>query len=670
MKRLHFFLILFFVPIFLFAQKNETVGFRSSNDLDRLIPGLIKKANIPGLAIAVFEQDKVVYHNAAGLSSLDTQVPVDDQTVFSAASLSKPVFAYAVLQLVEEGHLDLDKPLFQYMEYEDAAHDERYQKITARMVLSHQSGFPNWRQGQLNLLFTPGAKFQYSGEGFVYLMKVVETITGQAINEFMTQRVFKPLEMNRSSYVWEDKFKDNYAIPHDETGVTQAKQKYEAGNTAYSLQTTALDYSKFMRAVINYQGLKKATVNQMLRPQIAVDGDINAIGSVSWGLGFGLQLTEAGPAFWHWGDNGTFKCFVIAFEKSRTGVVYFTNGSNGLNIAEPLLKAAIGGSYPAIDWIDYPSYDSAPTRLLTRILESDDFDQAIAPYLAPNKLHQDTTRINEQAMNRLGYQLLRKHRLIAARRIFEMNINAYPNSSNVYDSYAEACLRGGDQTKAREFYAKAHAMNPDNELAEKIATHLDGGYLEGNAHFELSNYSNACHISLAGEFNDWNSLSLPLVRRDGRWICNIPLEEGVYEYKFVVDGVWIPDPANPRTTGESHNSVIEIGTAPQTGFEQFTLADLHRQRASSDRRYLPFLNRASLRCGIYSLPAGGEDEQSPHELDEVYYVLNGKAKFTVDGKTSEVKPGDILFVAAKAKHRFHDIEEDLDLLVFFSMMKR
>lgn len=668
MKKNHLFWLLFLIPYLLVAQNSNVVTYHAEKNLDQLIPGLMKKAIIPGLSIAIFEKDQVVYHNALGLSSVDTQEPVNDETIFSAASLSKPVFAYAVHQLVEEGRFDLDKPLYQYFPYEDAAHDERYQKITARMVLSHSSGFPNWRRGQLNLLFDPGQKFQYSGEGFVYLMKVIEKLSGQPINDFMTERVFQPLGMNRSSYIWKTSFEDNYAIPHNESGQTRLKPKNEKGNTAYSLETTALDYSKFMLAMLNNKGLKSTTINQMLRPQTEVEGKSNAVGSVCWGLGFGLQLTEAGPAFWHWGDNGTFKCFVIAFEKPKTGLVYFTNSSNGLSIAEPLLKAGIGGSYPAISWIDYPSYDSGSTLLLNRILEGH-FDQAIQPFLAANKLHQDTSRINEQAMNRLGYQLLQRNKINAAKRIFAMNIKAYPKSANVYDSYAESCLRNGNQKEAQEYYTEAHKLDSSYEFAQQIAAHLNGGFLEGNTSFELNGYSNAKHIGLAGSFNDWNDLTLPMVRQNGRWICNIPLEDGTYEYKFVVDGVWIPDPSNPKTRGENHNSVIKIGTTTSANYEQFPIADLQSKRVDTGQRYLPFLNRSTLNCGIYALPAGSKDEQSPHELDEVYYVLSGKAKFTVEDKVSEVKAGDILFVAAKAKHHFHDITADLELLVFFSAAK-
>ena len=98
----------------------------------------------------------------------------------------------------------------------------------------------------------------------------------------------------------------------------------------------------------------------------------------------------------------------------------------------------------------------------------------------------------------------------------------------------------------------------------------------------------------------------------------------------------------------------------------FQMAELEKQRAEKDQAYLSFLNRDSLSCGVYFLPKGGKDNQQPHKLDEVYYVKSGKGKLHVDGEDFDASPGDVLFVAAHAKHYFHSIEEDLTLLVFFS----
>src|SRR5690606_33606031 len=129
--------------------------------------------NIPGLSIAVINDSKVVYHNTFGFANVEKKLPVTDKTIFEAASISKSEFAFFVMQFVEEGKLDLDKPLYEYLPYQDIANDERYKKITARMVLSHRSGFPNWRENEddkkLKIKFDPGTDYEYSGEGYQYL---------------------------------------------------------------------------------------------------------------------------------------------------------------------------------------------------------------------------------------------------------------------------------------------------------------------------------------------------------------------------------------------------------------------------------------------------------------------------------------------------------------------
>src|SRR5215216_5575115 len=170
--------------------------------LQSRIPGLMKEGEVPGLSIALIKDSNIIWSRGFGFKNAETKEPVDDSTLFEAASLSKPVFAYAVLKMVEKGQLDLDAPLSGYLPgYIE--NDERAKLITARRVLSHTTGFPNWRpMGKpLVIHFTPGEKFSYSGEGFVYLQKVVERVAGEALNDFLRKSVFEPLGMNNSTFV-------------------------------------------------------------------------------------------------------------------------------------------------------------------------------------------------------------------------------------------------------------------------------------------------------------------------------------------------------------------------------------------------------------------------------------------------------------------------------------
>lgn len=523
--------------------------------LDQRIPELMQTAGIPGLSIAIVQQDKIVYERAFGLRSADTAEPVTSRTVFAAASLSKALFAYGLLKWSEQNDFDLDRPLHEYFPYPDLQHDDRYQRLTARQVLSHTTGLPNWRRGdQLNFVRDPGQQFGYSGEGFVYLMRVIEHLSGQELEAFMQEQVFTPLGMSRSSYVWQEDFNSDYAIPHDDFGLTQPLNRPDAGNSAYSLQTTAHDYALFLQAVLQGRGIQAATRQQMLASQVTVAEDHP---DVQWGLGVGLQSTPAGSAFWHWGDNGAFKAFCIAFPEQQVGVVYFANSSMGLSVAKELIQAALGGTYPSLNWLDYAGPKAPSRQLLLHILEKGGAPNSW-PFMDPNGLHQDTQQIAERPMNRLGYRLLSMGKTQEAVRVLEMNTRAFPYSSNVYDSYGEALLKNGQLAEAAKAYLKAYTMNPENEIAQQIAERIQGGYKSGNTTFELAAYPTAKLVTLAGSFNGWNSISLPMLWENGRWVCRIDLEPGRYLYKFIVDGVWILDPKQAETEyTEHHNSVLE-----------------------------------------------------------------------------------------------------------------
>lgn len=332
------------------------VGAGFAGDLEPLL----KDGRVPGLAFAIL-RDGTVETRAVGVRDSSTGLPVDGDTIFEAASLSKPVFAYAVLQLVDAGQLSLDAPLsLTVPDY--VADDPRAATITLRQILSQSSGLPNWRNGTtpLKTYFPPGERFSYSGEGFVWLQRVVEKVTGQPLNEVMTRLVFEPLNMGRSSYVWRPDFEADYARPHDAQGVPGTKQRPSRAKSAATLHTTAADYERFLQAVLSGAHLKPETAKQWLQPQIGLRQRCiqclsadrpSADQHVAWGLGWGLE--PEGAMFFHWGDNGGFKAFVVGSLKDRSAVVVFTNGANGMAIMPDVIAQLMPGDHPAFRWLDY-----------------------------------------------------------------------------------------------------------------------------------------------------------------------------------------------------------------------------------------------------------------------------------------------------------------------------
>lgn len=451
--------------------RNDAAGEAEIARLQKDIPGLMKEAEVPGMTVVVLREGKVRWAQNFGVKKVNGGAAVDDGTVFEAASLSKPVFAYAVLKLVEQGKIGLDVPLTTYMPKPYIEGDARLEKITARIVLSHRTGFPNWRDGSLTIHFTPGERFSYSGEGFVYLQRVVEQIEGKPLNEVMNELVFVPLGMSNSSYVWRADFDERTATGHGSDGSPQELWKPKEAVAASSLNTTAHDYALFVAAVLNEVGLKAATFRAMETPQIAVDPECTNCTerapkelskNIFWGLGWGIQKSGGEESLWHWGDNGSFKCFVVANPREKSGMVMFTNSENGLSIAPVVVRDATGSEAPAFSWVKYDRYDSAAMRFRKAAGEKG-ADAAISEFSAQLK---DGT-IPEQTVNSVGFFLLRRKRTEEAIRVFRLNTELHPESANTFDSLGEGYMEGGEKALAIENYEKSLKMDPKNMNAVK-----------------------------------------------------------------------------------------------------------------------------------------------------------------------------------------------------------
>lgn len=317
----------------------------STGEVDDFIQEKMKHYKIPGLSIAIINNGQVVYNRAFGVGNTAQGKAIDSNAIFEAASLSKPIFAFAFAKLVDQGKIALDTPLYKYLEYDDIKYDDRYKLITARMVLSHTSGFPNWREnnkdGKLNIKFTPGERFSYSGEGYEYLSHVVKKITGEDSEDYIRQTVFVPLGMTHSYYKWNSVMDSMAVTGHDRSEVPHKKWKPKETSVASGLHTTAVDYVHFLQAVIQHNGVSEQTLNEMEKPQVKVTD--RAIHADTWGLGFGIKDTPEGTVINHFGADPYFECYMEILKGGKTGMVYFTNCKGGLKIMKQLRKKLIVG---------------------------------------------------------------------------------------------------------------------------------------------------------------------------------------------------------------------------------------------------------------------------------------------------------------------------------------
>jgi CubicO group peptidase (beta-lactamase class C family) len=316
----------------------RSTGPVDAEALDRVLKAYLDYYKVPGMSIAVIKDSKVVYHRGLGVRNTLTREPVTDDTVFEAASMTKPVCAYLVLRLVDRGVLKLDTPLYTYLPYEDIAYDDRYKLITARMVLTHRSGFPNWRSGKLDIKFIPGTQFSYSGEGFVYLGKVVEKLTGKKLVQLCREEIFEPLGIEHASLVWNEQIAKLTATGHGGTA-PMAKRMPSQPNMAASLHIDAKNYARFLIAYVRGKGLAEATAKDMLRSQGAIPDDPKS----SFGLGVGIEQTPQGTHFGHGGRNPGFTSRSVMDKDLGIGYVFLVNNDDADKIENILNAYLIAG---------------------------------------------------------------------------------------------------------------------------------------------------------------------------------------------------------------------------------------------------------------------------------------------------------------------------------------
>ncbi len=341
---------------------------------------LLEVTKVPGFAVAGV-LDGTTIEMTAGVRSSSAPAAITADTQFPAASLSKPVFAWAVRDLVRAGKLDWDKPL---ADYADLGLSGEAKRITAAHALTHSSGLPNWRfqAGQaLSAEFPPGSRWQYSGEGVVLLQRVVEKIVAVPIATYMKDRVLVPMGMTASTFAWTPEIEAKAAAGHDRNGAAAerslhyyARQNYEvldkAGlrpesatfeqivdayekaklpplpvtispNMAGSLQTTVTDYAKFLQRV----RADAASHPDDFRPRI----DVNR--QIAWTLGWGIDRSLERPSVFHWGDGPGFKNFAWVQLERKTALVFLTNGDHGASLYAWVFREIVRRDPAAFYWI-------------------------------------------------------------------------------------------------------------------------------------------------------------------------------------------------------------------------------------------------------------------------------------------------------------------------------
>ncbi len=334
------------------AQQNNT------NLLDHQteILNWLDEYNVPAVGIGIIKDGEITDCKVFG--ELRKDIPTRDDAVFAIASVTKPVVTMVTLKLVESGKWDLDEPLYHYWIDPDIKDDNRYKKLTTRQILSHQTGFPNWRNAlvskKLEFLFEPGSKHNYSGEGFEYLKKALENKFQKSIEQLSDSILFKPLKMKDTKYRWKDTIDESrFAFRHNAQREEYKNQGGLITSAAGGLLTTIEDYSKFGIDVMNGAGLSEKLFNDMISSQVEIKKNVDQ------GLGWEVirNLPNKEYALVHEGGSSGVQTIVIFLPVSKRGIVVFTNGDEGYNVYSKIIEEYFDLGVDILKTLAAMSYD-------------------------------------------------------------------------------------------------------------------------------------------------------------------------------------------------------------------------------------------------------------------------------------------------------------------------
>lgn len=302
----------------------------------------LKQQRIPAVGIGYIEDGEIKQISVFG--ELEKGIQAPKNTIWNVASLTKPITALVALKLIDSGKLSLDEPVYKYYIDPDIINDSRTKKLTTRIILSHQTGFTNNRDnaknGKLSFEFEPGTAYQYSGEGYDYLRKVLEHKFNNTIQQLAEDLIFKPLKMYNTNFVWDEHYESRFAKWHTEKGgKIYPTLKHTEACGADDLLTTIEDYSKFVTYIINGGGLSKELLKEMVSEQVRIND------YKYWGLGWYINENinkEGDFAIVHGGDDIGVHTIVFIIPKTKQGLLIFTNSDNGTNAFVDVLLKYLG----------------------------------------------------------------------------------------------------------------------------------------------------------------------------------------------------------------------------------------------------------------------------------------------------------------------------------------
>ncbi len=439
-------------------------------------------------SVLVAESGKAIYKKSFGLANMEWNIPNQPDTKFRFGSITKQFTSMLVLQLVEQGKMQLDGKLSDYLPFYPKKVGER---VTIHHLLNHTSGIPTYTGlpgfianlsrdpytpdelikkfiADKELEFEPGKKYSYNNSGYFLLGAIVEKVAGEPYEKVLQRQILDPLGMKNTGYDHWETVLDKRATGYERTLTGYRTAPYLDMSIPYaagSLYSTVEDLYLWDQALYTDKLLSPKWKALMFQP-----------GLDNYAYGWVVQkVSEKEPGAGstmvsHGGGINGFNTLIVRLVDQKHLVVLFNN-TGGTRLGEMALgiRAILFGQQPA-----------APKRPLAealyKVLSEKGAGAAVEQYREWKKKEPEAYDFREGELNRLGYELLRSKRVKDAIEVFQLNVEAYPKSSNVYDSLAEAQAEAGEHESAIKNYAKALELNPKstraiealNKLREKM----------------------------------------------------------------------------------------------------------------------------------------------------------------------------------------------------------
>jgi CubicO group peptidase (beta-lactamase class C family) len=439
-----------------------------------------------------------------GFANVASGTRVTSETVFNVGSISKSPTAWAVMQLVDQGKVDLDLPVDSYLKrWHLPASSFDNSQVTVRRLLSHTSGISNhdfhgWDPesplppiedslsgktgtGEVRVVVAPGSGFHYSGANYTILQLLIEEVSGERFQDYMRANMFRPLHLSNSQYGLPPKFQQMMARPYDGLGRAIPILRYNELSAA-GLTTTLRDLAKFAAAGLRGPAgeaagrgvVKEQSIAQMQSPAPNSQwADHDPFGpEPQYGFGYTVRPAQfvGKVGIGHGGSNRGWESFYQIVPSTGDGIVIMTNSSNGSAFIASLLcswrRWGAGNTQ-----VECPKVDIS--AVLYESYRSKGVKEAVARYLELRQNAPDEYDFAVGQLNSMGYELLRKGDTKGAVEIFRLNVEQFPMDANVYDSLGEAYLTQGDKALAVENYKKSLDLNPQNENARDVLKKLE-----------------------------------------------------------------------------------------------------------------------------------------------------------------------------------------------------